>query len=40
MDAGFLEIVIRLANLIGKIIFNLQPMNLHNKYKEKFIEFY
>ena len=34
------EIQMRLAEIIGKIVFQLQPFNFHMKYKEQILEFY
>ncbi len=34
------EIQVRLAEIIGKIVYQLQPFNFHMKYKEPILDFY
>jgi hypothetical protein len=34
------EIQQRLAEIIGKVVYQLQPFNFHMKYKELILEFY
>lgn len=40
MTIGIEEILLRLAKLIGKVVYKLKEFNLHELYKEKFIEFF
>lgn len=39
-DADNEEIQLRLAEIIGKIVNQLQPFGFHMKYKERILEFY
>lgn len=40
MDVGIEEIVLKLAQMIGKIVYSVKPYGFHIKYQEQFIEFY
>jgi hypothetical protein len=40
MEAGIEDINIKLAEIIGKVVYMLSPMGLHLTHKEKFIEFF
>lgn len=40
IDVGIEEIVQRLAQLIGKIVYNLKPFEFHLKYQDHFVDFF
>lgn len=40
LESNHDEIVVRMSQIIGQLAFKLQSQDLHEKFKDEFIEFY